>query len=301
MIEPEISESNRSWRAKSWLMITEGRKLKVSSRFIQLVLWIIGFVVLILQGSTLYKPSMRRRAEIIFVPPDLKPPPATTYVPHIIDREKDFLEEKEKAKEIAHARRRSVPEIEKIMPVNLHSYQVVPAGSEVKVTLTSGGANGLVKAELVESVRAEGDVILPAKTILLGAGSSSDDRLFIDFSKAILPDKTTIRVKALAYDQNDRIIGIKGKKISDYAFKLAASSGLIFLGAVADGMRDEVNLGFGQTSRPTLRNAALSGVATATSEIGKDTLEKIKSSESRVEVAHSTSALVIFDDVPNKN
>ena len=66
MIEPEISESNRSWRAKSWLMITEGRKAKVSNRFLQIAVWTFGLLILVLQGSSLYKPSIKRTAEIIF-------------------------------------------------------------------------------------------------------------------------------------------------------------------------------------------------------------------------------------------
>lgn len=50
-----------------------------------------------------------------------------------------------------------------------------------------------------------------------------------------------------------------------------------------------------------MRDAALGGVTTATSELGKDMLEKMKSSDNRVEVAHSTSVLVIFDDAPTKD
>ena len=66
-------------------------------------------------------------------------------------------------------------------------------------------------------------------------------------------------------------------------------------------MRDEVNLGVSERRRPSMRDAALGGVTTATSELGKDMLEKMKSSDNRVEVAHSTSVLVIFDDAPTKD
>lgn len=301
MIEPEISESNRSWRARSWLMITEGRKAKISNHFLQIIVWVIGLLVLILQGSSIYRPSFKRKAEIIFVPPDLKPPSTATYIPQVMDRNRDLQEEKTRAREFANVRRGRAPEIERIKPVDLGSHQMIPAGSEVLVTLISGGTNGMVKASLSEPLKADGDVFLPVKTVLLGSGTSSDERLFIEFTKAILPDKTTVKIKALAYDQGDRIIGVKGKKISDYAFKLAASSGLIFLGGMADGMRDEVNLGVSERRRPSMRDAALGGVTTATSELGKDMLEKMKSSDNRVEVAHSTSVLVIFDDAPTKD
>lgn len=49
----------------------------------------------------------------------------------------------------------------------------------------------------------------------------------MDFSKAVLPDHTSLKIKSLAYDGGDRILGVKGRKVSDYAFRLAASSGLI--------------------------------------------------------------------------
>lgn len=300
MTEPEISESHRSWRAKSWLMITEGRKAKVSNRLLQITIWIIGLLVLILQGSSVFKPSIKKSAEMIFVPSDLRPPSTSVYVPKVMDRNKDLQDEKEKAREIVASRLRGAPAIERIQAINLNIHQGVPAGSEVLVTLVSGGTNGMVKASLTEPLRVDGDVILPARTVLMGSGTSTEDRLFMEFSKAILPDKSAMRIKALAYDQGDRIIGVKGKKISDYAFKLATSSGLIFLGGMADGMREEVNLGMGERRKPSVRDAALSGVATATSEVGKDMLEKMKSSDNRVEVAHSTSVLVIFDDVPTK-
>lgn len=300
MMDHDINESNKSWSAKSWLKIQEGRKTKISNLSLKIAFWLVGLVILILQGSSLFKPAIKRKAEIIFVPPDIKPSPSMSYVPQIIDREKEMAVEKAKARDLAMARQGRASPIERIKSVNLGAHQGIPAGSEVLVTLTSGGTNGMVKAILTEGLRAEGEALLPVGTVLLGSGSSSDDRLFMEFAKAILPDRSTMKIKALAYDQGDRILGVKGKKISDYAFRLAASSGLIFLGGMADGMREEINLSPGERRRPSMRDAALTGVATATSEVGKDMLGKMKSTDSRVEVAHSTSVLVIFDDVPEK-
>ena len=96
----------------------------------------------------------------------------------------------------------------------------------------------------------------------------------MDFSKAVLPDHTNLKIKALAYDSGDRILGVKGNKVSDYAFRLAASSGLIFLGGMADGLREEVSLAPGERRRHSTRDAALNGVTTAASEVGKDMIEK---------------------------
>jgi hypothetical protein len=300
MMEPEIKESHSSWRVRWQLMITEGRKVKISNKALQIGLWLVGLFVLIFQGASLYKPSVKKRAEIIFVPPDLKLASLTTYVPQVMNREQEMSTEKAKARELSLARLGRRPQIERITSVNLGAKPGIPAGSEVLVTLTSGGTNGMVKAILTEALKSEGEALLPSGTVLLGSGSSSEDRLFMEFTKAILPDRTTIKINALAYDKDDRILGVKGKKISDYAFKLAASSGLIFLGGMADGMREEVNLNPGERRRPSVRDSALTGVATATSEVGKGMLEKMKASGNRVEVAHSTSVLVIFDEVSSQ-
>jgi type IV secretory pathway VirB10-like protein len=213
-----------------------------------------------------------------------------------MNREVELREEKDHARAISQARTGKDPRLERIKTVSFSSHEGVPAGTEAMVVLTSGGANGMVKATLSEGLKSQGDVLLPQGTAFLGSGSSSEDRLFIAFKKAILPDHSVMKIKALAYDKDDRILGVKGKRVSDYAFRLAASSGLIFLGGMADGMREEVNLNVGERRRPSVRDAALSGVATATDDVGKDMLEKMKSQDSRVEVAHSTSVLIIFDD-----
>lgn len=300
MTEPPIKESARSWRPRMTLMISEGRKARVSSTALKAVIWLAGFLVLVFQAYGLFMPLAKKRADTFFVPPELKSSPHVTYVPKVIDREQDLANEKEKVRAISAMNRGRPIAIERIKAVNLSAEPGIPAGSEVLVTLASGGTTGMVKAILTESLKSEGDVLLPANTVLLGAGASSEDRLFIEFNKAILPDRRTLKIKALGYDKDDRVLGVRGKKISDYAFKLAASSGLIFLGGMADGMREDVSLLPGERRRPSIRDSALTGVTTATSEVGRDMLEKMKSSESRVEVAHSTRVLVIFDDVPKK-
>ena len=121
MTEPEISESHRSWRAKSWLMITEGRKAKVSNRLVQITIWTIGLLVLILQGSSVFKPSIKKSAEMIFVPSDLRPPSTSVYVPQVMDHNKDLQDEKAKTREIVASRLRGASAIERIQAINLTS------------------------------------------------------------------------------------------------------------------------------------------------------------------------------------
>lgn len=172
----------------------------------------------------------------------------------------------------------------------------VPVGSEVTATLSSGGSNGTVTALLDANIEADDDVVLPKGTLLYGKGNSSDERLYISFTTAVLPDKKKQKIKASAFDQNDRMEGLKGKKISDYAFKLAASAGLIFLGGVADGMRaNTYNSPFIQ-QRTSAGDAALNGASTATMEMGRNTLQKMNEEKSRIEVKATTKIIVIFGD-----
>jgi hypothetical protein len=180
--------------------------------------------------------------------------------------------------------------------VSLQPKLEVPLGSEVSATLSSGGSNGTVTALLDASVESDGDVVLPKGTLLYGKGTSSDERLYVTFSSAVFPDKKRQKVRAAAFDQNDRMEGLKGKKISDYAFKFAASAGLFFLGGLADGMRDNQNTNPFVQQRTTARDAALNGVSTATLETGKNMLQKMNEEKSRIEVKATTKVLIIFGD-----
>lgn len=172
----------------------------------------------------------------------------------------------------------------------------IPVGAEVLATLSSGGSNGIVTALLDGNVDAEGDTVLPKGTLLYGKGSSSEDRLYISFSTAVLPDKKKQKIKASAFDQNDRMEGLKGKKISDYVFKLATSSGLFFLSGLADGMRDDNYSNPFAERRTTVKDAALNGVSTAAVETGRDMLQKMNEEKERIEVKATTKIVVIFGD-----
>ena len=283
-----------SWRPKFYGLIREGRKFRVSNAFVRHSVMIASLGVLVLQVYSALKPSFKRSADLVFAPPQVRADMDSIYVPDVMNAKRDL--EIEKKRRSATVSSRPFPIIERIKPVNLSGIDGIPAGSEVKAQLVSGGANGMVKAQLAESLSVQGESVLPKGTVLLGKGSSSDDRLYIAFRRAILPDKTEMKIKALAYDAKDRVIGLKGKKVSDYAFKLAASAGLIFLGGVADGMRDDYSSSPFVQKRPTMRDAALNGVSTSTSDLSHQMLESMKNSQERVVVDHSSQLIVIFGD-----
>ena len=241
-------------------------------------------------------PESPVKKEAPFRAPSMHSNASDVTVPAVTDAVKEMARERAEARASAQALRGPV-RIDPIRPVRLSQNQEIPSGAEVMAYLASGASNGLVKAVLSENLKYDGDLFLKKGTILIGKGSSSEERLYIQFSKAVSPDKTTTKIKAFAFDKGDRIIGLKGKKVSDYAFKLAASAGLIFLGGVADGLREDYSSNPFEKRRPTVRDAALNGVSTATLETGKDMMSDLKSREARMEVASQTPILVIFGDV----
>ncbi|MES3038358.1 MAG: TrbI/VirB10 family protein [Bdellovibrionota bacterium] len=236
-----------------------------------------------------------KQREIISVPLNVSAIKEPVLVPAL--QKRGHNDRGKQSSELEQMRRRSPQDqVQKIQPIRLGDRSGVLPGVEVIATLISGGANGLIKAKLPDGLRSSGELIFEPGTVLLGTGSSSDERLFIQFTKAISPDQSQLKIKGLAYDMGDRILGVKGKKISDYAFKLAASSGLIFLSGLADGMREESGSASIERRRPTVKDAALNGVATSASELGKSTIQRMNSSQARIEVGHSTKVLVIFND-----
>lgn len=214
----------------------------------------------------------------------------------------------EKAKRVTLGKRKvgagqlnAGPRFERIQPISLSdNSRSVPAGSEVKGILKSGGANGMIKVVTTEALRVDGDELLPAGTTLMGQGASNDERLFVIFRRAITPDLNQTKIHAMAFDDNDRMLGLKGKKISNYAFQFAAGSGLLFLGGMADGMRGDNSSSPFEKKRTTARDAALNGVTVSTSDLSRDVMEGMRNQQSRVEVAHSTPLIIIFGDTDAK-
>lgn len=190
--------------------------------------------------------------------------------------------------------------VDKIQSIDLRAQGSPPAGSETFATLISGGANGMVKAMLSENLMLNGDLYAAKNSILIGKGTSSDQRLFVKFSRIVSPEGKSKKISAQAYDFSDRIRGLIGKKVSDRMFKIAASSALIFLGGMADSMQTSEPNMLGSAPKKSMRDAALGGVAQATTEHGRRFLEEIDQ-DNRIEVKSETQFVVIFEDEEDKN
>ncbi len=292
--------SQHSWRTKFYGLIREGHKQRVSPLALKVFVGCLAVIVAALQIFSGFSSDSSSKVSSLLDGPRINFGDSETSlnIP-AFDPQKQQAQATEEQRQ-QQRQRQSPFVVGKLKAIRLSTLRGVPTGTEAQAVLASGGTNGTVIARLKEPVMVDGEIILPVKTILFGRGSSSEERLYIRFKKAILPDKSEQEIRAQVFDGKDRMVGLKGKKVSDMAFKLAASSGLIFLSGLADGLKsnDSVNI-FGSQSKPNMRDAALNGVATATSEQGKQMLESMKNDQARIEVGAETPVVVIFGNDTN--
>lgn len=192
---------------------------------------------------------------------------------------------------LAWAKTRATP----IQVLNFVSAKEVPPGSEAKAVLLTGATNGLIKARLAEPVKVDGVSLIDAGVLLMGQGRSTSERLYIDFKKAVYRDGKSVTISAQAYDLSDSIVGLKGSLVGDVALKLAASSGLNFLSGMALGMQAPAYDQFGKPVRPSVGDAALSGVSKAADDQAQTYMQDLKNRPPIIEVKSGTVFIVTFD------
>ncbi len=172
----------------------------------------------------------------------------------------------------------------------------VPPGTETNAILMTGASNGLVKVKLKEDVIVAGENFLTAGTILLGTGSSTDDRLFVHFTKAITDDANVASIEAEIADASDKSMGLKGSFWSTHGGRMAASAGLNFLSGASEALEDTQGEQGAVVAKPTVRNAVLHGTARAALEESNQVASKYKNSPPAVEIRAGTEVAIIFTD-----
>lgn len=130
----------------------------------------------------------------------------------------------------------------------------------------------------------------------MGSGSSSEERLFVKFSKLIYRDGTIDAVQADACDQNDKTPGLKGSKVGNHALKLAAGIGLNFAVGLAEGLQESHGQQ-GAVVRPlTVKNAVLNHASSAALEQSRDKMSDVKSKQPIVEMPEAIEIYILFGD-----
>jgi hypothetical protein len=171
----------------------------------------------------------------------------------------------------------------------------IPPGTIVKAKFVTGASNGPVKAVLTEALVVNGEGIVDEGTVLIGQGSSTEDRLMIQFSKMVYKDGTSQRVQGQACDESDQTVGVKGEKISKYAVMLAAGVGLNFLGGVSEGLEESQTQNGVPIKKNDLKNAALHGASVAALDQSKEILSNLRQSKTVIQVERGKDFFVLFD------
>ncbi len=175
----------------------------------------------------------------------------------------------------------------------------IPPGTLAKAKLSSGASNGPVRATLIKSVQVDGDELLPVGSLLVGTGSSTEDRLFIRFGQAVVDNGKVVKIAAQACDGSDQTVGLKGSKVGNEALKLAAGIGLNFAGGVSEGLKESDVKGGVEIEKTTMKNALLNGASTASLEYSRQTMSELRSRQPVIKVPNGTEICVLFEGGEN--
>lgn len=282
----EAEESKGKWSLSNYVYLQEGRKKRISLGFLKASFGMMGLLFVSFQLLS----AFRSETEAITVAGFEIPTDIVGNNTVVLDHYGGAAADKNQKTKAAKTR----PLLfEGIKPVSFKRTDKIPSGVEVQASLVSGGSNGIVKAKISEPIVRDGETLAEKGSVLLGQGSSTDERLYIKFYKLVRPGIVDLKVSAQAFDDKDRILGLKGSKVGDTVFKIAASSGLFFLSGMAEGMQNQ-NDSFMPYKKST-KDAALQGVAQATVEHGREIVSSMNN-KSIIEVKHSTPIIVIFEN-----
>ncbi len=184
----------------------------------------------------------------------------------------------------------------RIKVFNLRQLSEIPVGSEAKAILESGATNGIVKARLASAMIVDGEPVLPEGTSLFGRGKSSEERLFVEFHKAIFPSGESFSILGQAFDISDKILGLKGAFVGTRTKKMGMAIGFGFLGGMADGLQTSGTPSWGMPQKKSVRDAALAGASKASLDQSQAYIEEMKNAPNIIEVKKGTEFYLLIDE-----
>ncbi len=236
----------------------------------------------------------KRRVGGLFGLPEINPS-------QIVDLNIDFYSESNEKKRL-ESKRRSKKSVRKRKVITYpgpgkitrNKNDLIPSGAMGEAVLVSGASNGLLKAKLTKPLHFLGRQYLSAGLVLVGQGSSTEDRLLIQFSKLIFPSGRSESIQAQAVDYGDKIVGIKGSELGGYALKLGASALLNFTSGLAQGLQDHHVQDGVAVRNPSIKNALLGGSANAALELSNEVLSFAQENSPKIEVPKNQKIYVLF-------
>lgn len=287
----------KAWGPFGRFFNVDGMKKTISQKGLNFCLALLLIFLTVSTVITSCKEETLAKFDLLLKMPDVQSSETNLSAPPIYDKRSESDFNKRKGSGTAKA----IP-IEKIKILSLSKIDFVPTGYEVLCKLVSGATNGPVKAKLLENLSVDGEVIFEKGSVLYGIGKSTEERLFVTFKKIITSEGKEIKIKAQAFDQSDKIIGLKGSKISNRAWKVAGAAGLSFIAGYAEGLKNPDIPVLGNSKAPSPREAGLSGVANAAMEQSKEIMESMKNAPVIIEVPEKTKITVIFEgDITDEN
>lgn len=188
----------------------------------------------------------------------------------------------------------------RIKVFNLRRSSEIPVGSEAKAVLVSGATDGIVKAKLVSALAVDGEPILPEGATLFGRGKSSEERLFVEFQKAVFPSGESLPIRGQAFDVGDKILGLKGSVVGRRTKKMGMAVGFGVLGGMTDALQETSGSTFFGYQKRSVRDAALAGASKAALDQSQVYLEEMKNSPNIIEVKKGTEFYLIIDEPKRK-
>ncbi|MBP9709154.1 MAG: TrbI/VirB10 family protein, partial [Oligoflexales bacterium] len=242
MNKPEIKiQSENSllsqWSLRRFFYKREGRKDRINNKavkvvFVLLSICIIAFAMFIDVGNK----NRRTKAEDFKLPPLAKQEVSIQIHPVDIENTK----KPDVAKRATRTPQNTFAFVG-LKKVDRFGDLKIPPGTMIKAQLLSGASNGPVRARMLESINIQGATLIERGQILLGQGISSQERLFIKFSKLVFNDGNFIRISAEACDQSDQMPGLFGSNVRGVAMKWVGAASIGVLGGAALGMHNSQN------------------------------------------------------------
>ncbi len=293
MNKPEIIIQNENslpsqWSLRRFFYKREGRKIRIDNKavkvvFVFLSICVIAFAMFVDVG----KKDRRTKAEDIRLPALANQEVSIKIHPVDIENTK----KPDVAKRVYRYPQNTFAFVG-LKKVDRFGDLKIPPGTMIKAQLLSGASNGPVRARMLESIAIQGATLIEKGQILLGQGISSQERLFIKFSKLVFNDGNFIRISAEACDQSDSMPGLFGSNVRGVAMKWVGAASLGVLGGAALGMQNNQNQYTQQ--KPSTRDAMLNGVAVASLDQAKEIGRNIENTEPLIEVPAQTEFQVLF-------
>ena len=285
----ESEGRTQRWGQDSYLKAWNGLKLTANERTIKSLMLPLALAIVAIAYLGKRDDTVAPRGQ------EIRAPSVAAHVPVIeshVFTEKDMRLPVQREKRLAASQTPVAIQI-----VHLKSLGDIPVGSEARAILESGATNGIVKARLLAPLIVDGEPILPERTIIFGRGQSTEERLFVEFTKAVFASGETLRFRAQAFDGGDKILGLKGAFVGTKTRKMLWGAGLGFVGGMASGLQTPTAGSiFAARERPTVQDAALAGASKAALDQSQATLEEMRNARDIVEVKKGTEFYLITDE-----